>query len=169
MAIFATTPGHSLCEATFEPFTGVQKTDTIEHDRAKVYLVRNGIRIQERELQAVQVVVPEPVQTLDEISKIRFYRNDHMAGIAVTLTGARIQENNHVAVDFSDSTSMEFSSIEELTVIADSLDQNIGLAKQVLVAQLIRAQPSLDDPHAIDGTTCAIDTSAAQPVMVVRP
>lgn len=88
-----------------------------------------------------------------------------MAGISLSLTGATVNETGGVLVSYGDSTQSE-TTLLDMQDEAAAFDQDSALAKKILRVLLIRNQPDLNDPHAIDGTSVAIDSQASQPIIV---
>lgn len=87
-----------------------------------------------------------------------------MAAIAVTLTNVTIGASGVVYLKYSNGTEKE-TSIAAMEALADGLDANETLAEDILAAKLIRAQPVLDNPDALNGSTVSIDSAGSAPVI----
>ena len=162
--IIAQTEGGEWRTAPLSSPLTVQPGDRVEIDGTTAWLWRNGYYIDSREIGESEPYTPEAFEGPQTLDRVVFYRSSRMAAVATTLTNVTIDPNGTVRVNFSDGSEREVS-VASMEAIADGLDTNVTLAQDILLAKLIREQPSLDDPDALNGSTVSIDTQGATPIV----
>lgn len=113
------------------------------------------------------VTEPEPSPVAQAINELFYFKEKHMA-IATTLTGVDAGGPGGIFyLNFSDGTQLEKTKVE-MEEIADALDADAALARNVLISALIRAEPDLDNADAMNGSTVSIDTAGQAPIILTR-
>lgn len=156
-------------EATFSPSFSLLVGDIVRQDGSQVIQMRGGIVIATATITSVETVVPDaPSDFSGAVSKVTFFRRDHVNGISTAMTGSTIDEDGNITISYGDDTQVQ-TTLTDLTQEANDLDQDIALAKRLCRIKLVRDQPTLADPHALDGMSVAINSQSAQPVIITLP
>lgn len=139
--------------------------DLLTTDGRSVYLIRSGVVIETREVTGDGMAVGAmPLTAGVTLTSITFFRSRTMA-IALTLTSVNVQ-GEVVYMNYSDGSQDE-TSVQGLENARAEV-QSLGLAKKILMADLITREPTLENADTANGSTISIDMAGQIPLILTR-
>lgn len=86
--------------------------------------------------------------------------------ISATLIDVVTYPDGRVSVRFGDKTGMTFASSDELLVYAKSLEEDLDIAKKLLLGWWQARSPDLSNLNLVKGKTLTFDISSPNPIRV---
>lgn len=159
-----TTGGKWLTAPLSSPLE-VQPGDTIEVEGETVHLKRDGYYIDSRTIGSATDFALQPFAEPTELTHVVFYQEKPMPAAAVTINEVTVnQTSGTITAKFSNGNSREFTNWEQLVGEVDNYDTDDTHAENLLLLGVVRRSPDGSNLDILNGSSCTIDGSAANPV-----
>ena len=90
--------------------------------------------------------------------------------MAVTATLSSVvfetDPSTRILVKWSNGSEWEFNGKQELKGAAGAIDDDVDLARKMLLVRWIRANPTLNNPSLVEGKTITFDVTATPMIQI---
>jgi hypothetical protein len=163
--LIAFTAGGKWLTAPLSPPLEVQPGDTIEVEGTTAWLKRDGHYITSRTIRNATEFTLQPFSEPHTIDHVTFYESKPMPAAAVTINDVVVnQTTGTVTAKFSDGSQDEYTDFAALVADVEDLDTDTAIARKLLLLGVIRRSPDGSNLDVLNGSSCTIDGSAANPV-----
>lgn len=145
----------------------VLKTDVVEVEDGKAWILRNGHYVDSRDINfaAKTDLTLVPMSEPHTLTEVYFWERDPMPSVSATITNSTInQSTGLVRINFSSGDQREFSDFAALQAVAEGIDSSVEMAQDLAILALVRRSPDGSNLDVCNGMCVTIDGAASQPV-----